>query len=777
MRPELLGRLRERGVLRVAASYAVIAWLVLQIADVVLDPLGLPRWVMTALIIAAMAGFPLAVVLAWFLELGADGVTIDRAADGAARPSTRGLRHYADAVVIGILLIAVVVLFVRQSDIGKPKPPANPAIAVLPFENQSGDPQQEYFSDGLADEMLERLGRVPGLRVIARSSSFSFKGKDVDARTIAEKLGVTSILEGSVRRDGKRLKLSARLIDGATGQQAWSGSFDREMNDVFEVQAELARAVVDAIAPAARGDVAKATVTPTTDLNAYDLYLLAKAQLVLRTEDGLQKSIDLSRKAVELDPNFARAHAHLATSLILYRSNELPMPEDRAGVLREAESAAHRALALDPELSEAHEAYANVLRETQQPGAEDEYRRALDLNPNNAAAWHDYAVYLGNVARREADSVRATKRSLELDPRQPTTWANYLTYVAAHDRTHLRQEVERAIRTVGDMPGALGRLPIIDWSRDRAGIHAQFAQWMSRLAQVPGGPDELPTLPDAALRGFPIEILQAGLYKDRAAPIKGNLSPWLNRFRAWELVDPARAIEALPSPGEQARPGEHFAGRSGFPVTEQHLLADALGRTGNWQELNRVLASLLERAGEDDADARRVVAFWYAVQGRDQEAAASLGKAGPFPDSWVPPVLGGDANHGMIETAQVRILRGTGQTGEAKRLASRLLEELRMRRAAAGPGCRDPGDDETMRLSALAANEGLKDEAVDALKEAMRCGDLPFSFQPELPWFRSLEGYPPYDELVRERERRIVLVRAAMSKLESDPNALAPGRQ
>jgi adenylate cyclase len=309
-----LRRLRERGVLRVAASYAVIAWLVLQIASVVFDPLGVPKWVMTALIIAAGVGLPIAIALAWFLEIAEHGVQLDTAADGVPRPATQGLRHYADAIVIGVLLIAVVVLFVRQSDLGKPKPPANPAIAVLPFENQSGDPQQEYFSDGLADEMLERLGRVPGLRVIARSSSFSFKGKDVDARTIAEKLGVTSILEGSVRRDGKRLKLSARLIDGATGQQAWSGSFDREMNDVFEVQAELARAVIDAIVPAARGEVAKTTPTPTTDLNAYDLYLLAKAQLVLRTPDGMQKSVDLSRQAVELDSGFARAQAHLATS-------------------------------------------------------------------------------------------------------------------------------------------------------------------------------------------------------------------------------------------------------------------------------------------------------------------------------------------------------------------------------------------------------------------------------------------------------------------------------
>ena len=180
-------RLRERGVLRVAASYAVIAWLALQIASVVLEPLGAPKWTMTALIIAAAVGFPIAIALAWFLEIGERGVQVDTAAEGVPRPTARGLRHYADAIVIGVLLIAVVVLLVRQSELGKPKPPANPAIAVLPFENLSGDPEQEYFSDGLAEEVLDRLGKVPGLRVIARSSSFEFKGKDVDARTIAGK--------------------------------------------------------------------------------------------------------------------------------------------------------------------------------------------------------------------------------------------------------------------------------------------------------------------------------------------------------------------------------------------------------------------------------------------------------------------------------------------------------------------------------------------------------------------------------------------------------------
>ena len=233
MRPGLIARLRERGVLRVAASYAVIAWLLLQIADVTFDPLGVPKWVMTSLIVAAVLGFPVAIALAWFYEVGDQGVQRDTAGAGAVRPSVHGKRRHSDLVIIGVLLITVAVLLVRQSDIGKPKPPANPAIAVLPFENLSGNPEQAYFSDGLAVEVLDRLGHVPGLRVIASSSSFSFKGKNQDPRTVAEKLGVTTVLQGSVRRDGRKLKVNAKLIDGSTGFQLWSGSFSIARSRTF----------------------------------------------------------------------------------------------------------------------------------------------------------------------------------------------------------------------------------------------------------------------------------------------------------------------------------------------------------------------------------------------------------------------------------------------------------------------------------------------------------------------------------------------------------------
>ena len=721
----LFARLRERGVLRVVASYLVIAWLLLQIADVVLDPLGIPRWVMTALIVAAAVGLPIAIALAWFLEIGAHGVEVDTAAAGMPRPTARGLRHYADAIVIGVLLVAVAVLLVRQSDLGKPKPPENPAIAVLPFENLSGDPSQDYFSDGLAEEMLDRLGRVPGLKVIARSSSFSFKGKDVDARIVAERLGVTTVLEGSVRRDGRRLKLTARLIDGATGQQAWSGSFDREVTDIFAVQAELAGAIVGAIIPAARGDTMAEAAAPTSDINAYDLYLLARTQLAMRTPTSIRKSVDLMEQAVRLDPNFARAQAHLAASLLFFRLlYDQATPEQSAASLRAAEAAIHRALALDPNLSEAHGAYANLLRDTKRPGAEEEYKRALALNPNNAATWHDYAVFLGIDAQRPLESQRATARALQLDPRQPATWANYLMSTMEPGGKRFREEFERAVRMVGDMPFALDRM----------------------------------TMPWAAVHGYPIVIMEAGLAK-RDAQAEDNLPTWLNFFRAWSLVDVERAEQFLGDPGDV---------RHGVDYGKIRLFLDAetAGLMGDWARLDRKFDALRMRLGDENPHVRSQMAFWLAVQDRYDDAAKSLALAEPAPDEpGIPPLLSGDKDwgFGLKDTAKVRIYRATGRGQEATRLANERLEALRGERRAALTDCQWDG---WLPYASLAANEGRRDEAVHALQVAMRCGELPYAFQPQLPWFRRLEGHPPYDALLRERERRVEKIRAELLRLE-----------
>ena len=758
-RSGLLHRLRERGVLRVAASYAVIAWLVLQIASVVFEPLGVPHWVMTALIIAAAAGFPLALALAWFLEIGPRGVELDTAAEGVPRPSARGLRHYADAIVIGVLLVAVVVLLVRQSDLGKPKPPENPAIAVLPFENLSGDPEQEYFSDGLAEETLDRLGRVPGLKVIARSSSFGFKGQDVDARTIAEKLGVTTLLEGSVRRDGKRLKLTARLVDGATGQQIWSGSFDREMQDIFAVQAELAGAIVNAIVPAAKGSPAEATAAPTTDLSAYDLFLLARTQLAIRTNESVAKSVELMEQAVRIDPNFARGQAQLAHSLAFMAIfTESRDPQESSSLLRRAEAAAHKALALDPDLSEAHGAYATLLRTMKRPGAEEQYRRALELNPNNAASWHDYAVFLGGAGRQE-ESRRATQRALELDPRQPVTWANYLADLARTRDPRLHAEFDRGERTVGDMPGAMSRFPFAIWVRDRDAHRQLLERELARL-QAKGQSPVLLLLPGAVLPGFP-QVLMRGGVAARERDSRDDAPYWVYRFRAWEGVDLDEAARSLATdPG--TRPGVHLA--------KAHALfaVEVAGLQGDWARLDLLLGELRALAGDDDAQVRSTMAFWLAVQGRYDEASRSLALAEPVPEQRMPPVLGGDRNTGLMDTAIVRILRRTGREAEAARLAESALERLRPDERTGDDACASyVWGSGPVAYASLAAQEGLKDEAVRALRFAMTCGDLPFGFWPQLPWFAALAGFAPYDALVQERERRIEKIRTELLALEA----------
>ena len=450
-----LHRLRERGVLRVAASYAVIAWLALQIASVVFEPLGVPKWVLTALIIAAAVGFPLAIALAWFLGIGRRSV--ERGDADLPRPSARGLRHYADAIVIGVLLIAVVVLAVRQSDLGKPKPPANPAIAVLPFENLSGDPAQEYFSDGLAQEMLDRLGRVPGLTVISRASSFSFKGKNLDPTTMAGRLGATTLLLGGVRRSGSRVVLSAQLVDGATGRQLWSGSFDRDVSLVAQVQEELAAAVIEAIVPAAHGKVATHPVAAMKSVNAYDLYLLGRSAQEERFGTRMRDAVSYLEQAVEADPKLAKAHAALSRALLLWKFYQfVPAPVDAT---QQAEAHAHQALALDPDSSEAHAALGSVLRDQDNAaGATSEYRRALELNPNNAVALFDYAVLLGNDPATEKDP--ATQRSrialmerlARIDPRSPVLWRSRVEEAAESGKgdAAVSREVTRAIGVLAD---------------------------------------------------------------------------------------------------------------------------------------------------------------------------------------------------------------------------------------------------------------------------------------------------------------------------------------
>jgi len=205
---------------------------------------------------------------------------------------------------------------------------------------------------------------------------------------------------------------------------------------------------------------------------------------------------------------------------------------------------------------------------------------------------------------------------------------------------------------------------------------------------------------------------------------------------------------------------------------------DISGLLGDWARVDGNFAALQAQAGADQPRLRSVMAFWHAVQGRYDEAAQSLALAEPVPEMWTPPVMGGDVSYGLMETAQVRIYRATGREAAALRLTTDLLQALRTARKAVGNGCNWPGMSAAwMRYASLAANEGLQEEAVDALQGALRCGDLPPTFQPQLPWFRSLEGYPPYDALLQERARRVQSIETQLLALESSAGEQATAAQ
>jgi TolB-like protein len=308
----LLQRLRERGVLRVAVSYALIAWLLLQIADVTFEPLGVPRWVMVTLIITAVLGFPVAAALAWFYEVGDRGIERDTGQEGVARPAVSGLRRNADIVIIGVLLATVALLLVRQSDLG-PAGPGNSTIAVLPFQNLSGSPDGEVLALGIAESVLHQIANLAELDVISRTSSFAFRDGAGDSRKIGRELGARYLLEGSVQSDGSQLRVTTQLIDTESGADVWSMRFDRPAGEIFVVQDEIAVQVTQALElsvdPAA---MERMTGQGTRNLNAYLAFLRGRALLANNRLADANEAIDYFERAIKLDPGFATAYVSLA---------------------------------------------------------------------------------------------------------------------------------------------------------------------------------------------------------------------------------------------------------------------------------------------------------------------------------------------------------------------------------------------------------------------------------------------------------------------------------
>jgi TolB-like protein/tetratricopeptide (TPR) repeat protein len=379
--------LLRRRVMRVAIFYVAGAWILAQVVDLMLDAFD-KSYYMRFVIAGLIIGLPVALVLAWVFDITPGGIERTAPAEEPSRGSTG---------------------------------PAAPerSIAVLPFANLSGDPENEYFSDGLSEEIRNRLARVAGLRVAARTSSFAFKGRHEDVREIGRRLNVATLLEGGVRKQADTVRIDVQLVNAADGYQIWSESFERRLTDIFRLQSEVASAVLAAVKP--RGGAAEGALSPgpvARSFDAYNLYLLGRHYFHKRTDASLARAVECFEQAIERDPEYALAYAGLADACTL-RSATYYGNVPAAVAISHALPAAERALALAPDLAEAH-ASLGLIRHNQgdAAAAERSLERALALNPGYTMA-HVWLSLVFSTLGRFRDAAARNREAFRLDPLSP----------------------------------------------------------------------------------------------------------------------------------------------------------------------------------------------------------------------------------------------------------------------------------------------------------------------------------------------------------------------
>jgi len=388
------GELKRRNVVRVAVAYAIVSWLILQLTDVLIPLLDLPEWVGRFVFLLLVIGFLLALILSWAYELTPEGVKLEKHVD-RYQSITHIIGRKLDFIIIGVLMIALLMFaldkFVWTTDVA-PVETANTqqrTIAVLSFINMSSDPEQEYFSDGLAEELINLLARISELRVTSRSSAFFYKGKDFTIVDVGRDLGVGHVLEGSVQRVGDGVRINVQLIDTDTDESLWAETYDRELSteNIFAIQREIATSIAGELqATLSLEEVARLAVLPTQSTIAYDLY------------------------------NYALAYAGVASIYVLM-GHELFSWSHPGDSYPKAQAAARRALELDETLAEAHSVLGEALLRYDWDfiSADREHQRAIALNSNYATGHQWYSHYLLPMGR-EKESLAHSLRALELDP-------------------------------------------------------------------------------------------------------------------------------------------------------------------------------------------------------------------------------------------------------------------------------------------------------------------------------------------------------------------------
>src|SRR6266571_2594914 len=417
--------LKRRNVYKVGIAYIVAGWALSQGIAQVFPVFDIPNWIIRLIVLLIILGLPIALVLAWTFELTPQGIKRTETAD--AMPETaRQKKHTWIYVVVIAGLFSIGLFFLGRYSaspvasreggrLGEPSLP-HKSIAVLPFDNLSRDPDNAYFAEGVQDEILARLAKIADLKVISRTSTQKYKSAPDNLREIAKQLDVVNILEGSVQKAADQVRVTVQLINATNDAHLWAETYDRKLTDIFTVESEIAKTIADTLRAKLTGSEERMmSKKPTANPEAYEFYLKGRFFWNKRTGVDLRKAIDYFNQAVAKDPSYALAYAGLADAYVLLSGFGAASPKDS---LPQAKAAAEKALELDNSLGEAHASLAQALfaYDFNIAGANREFRRAIELNPNYATAHHWYGESgLAPLGQFE-DAIAELKRALELDP-------------------------------------------------------------------------------------------------------------------------------------------------------------------------------------------------------------------------------------------------------------------------------------------------------------------------------------------------------------------------
>jgi TolB-like protein/Tfp pilus assembly protein PilF len=559
----IFSELKRRNVLRAAVLYAGAVWALAQGIAQLLPLFGDYGWIARWFVVAACIGFPFWIAFAWFYEFTPQGLKRESEIEADAS-ITRGTGRKLDKWIIAVLVVAVVLLltntFVWHKGAGLQSNAADGAaafasipaksIAVLPLSNESGDKGEQYFSDGLSEDLITALSQFAGLKVISRNSSFQFRNSKDTSKIIGEKLGVAHLLEGSVRRAGGEVRISATLVNATDGSTLWSQHYDRPYQDLFALQDEITHAVAAALKAkllASKGAVPQSERPPSGNLDAWNAYSRGRFHAVLIDPADARKAIDFFNQAVALDPHYARAYASLAYTWATLGGTFLSGGDQRQAFAK-ARAAAEKALQLDPDMAMAHVSRAVLLQwaDFDWTGAETEYRRAMELAPHDSLSQYGSGLVLGALGHPR-QAIAMIRLSIATDPRSGAAWYWLAWNLAAIGQyEEAEQAARKAVELMPGKPFLPAGLAMIQIQRGEAKAALATAKqepsgmWrdiaLALALQV--GDDRAAA--DAALKtliaryadGSAYQIAEVyGLRKD-----PNNMFKWLDR--AWNTRDP-----------------------------------------------------------------------------------------------------------------------------------------------------------------------------------------------------------------------------------------------